>query len=220
MHSTTELEAAIVRLERQGDHTIASNELVVIEKALASKSAFMSAYSTLNLWKRLEVLKAKGQKAAKSGIDFNFSLKRDKEEHFPKGASNAETIVVGEREEIVSGLRDAVYGNKDVVSRHNITVMDCERSSMNLGVIKGSAVIENVKECSITLAAHQIRMRNCHQLQINAFSATNVVLEDSTEISVKSIDKEYAAGILPEMIKAGLMGDNQCTNILDFTEFR
>lgn len=60
-----------------------------------------------------------------------------------------------------------------------------------IGPTSGSIFLRNVSDCTIVCCSAQLRLKNCHRLDMFIFSATSPAIESSTEIRISPFQYWY-----------------------------
>jgi hypothetical protein len=104
-----------------------------------------------------------------------------------------------------------------VSSSGSISIVNCRRCTIKLGACRGAAYVENVSDSVIVLASHQLRLSECHRVRLSCHVETNVLLENSSEITVEVLDPAWYSVIASSMVVAGLLGPNNYRAVVDLS---
>jgi hypothetical protein len=210
---STDYGLCLTKLELEKSPEYSEEDLVKVQKALSSGASFMSAYNARTLRDRLDKLRKRSVplKAAVMSHDSCVDMQQDHlETIIPCNAANDGPLV---RLVDLSGAK--VELDKAVDS---VYLLNLSGSNVKVGPSSGAAYCENVSDSELYLAAHQIRLFNCKDVKLHAFTATSIILEGCDNIDVAPINDWYAT-MASDMVLAKLNGENRFRNIVDFTLF-
>ena len=99
------------------------------------------------------------------------------------------------------------------------TIDFCDDSIVVMGPCASSTFVRNCKSTKLVLICQQLRLRDCHNLEIMIFTQTDPIIEASTNITFHCHQNYYYAELASQMIASKLsMWNNKWTEVFDFTQ--
>jgi protein XRP2 len=96
-------------------------------------------------------------------------------------------------------------------------VLNCENCVIILGPNSSSCFIRDCKNCKMVVTVKQLRVRDCHNLQISLYAQTEPVIESSSGITIMPHQYVYDE-FFDQMRQAQLsIWNNKYTEVFDFT---
>ncbi|CDW83137.1 protein xrp2 [Stylonychia lemnae] len=111
----------------------------------------------------------------------------------------------------------------------SVYVDDCNNCVIVFGPCRGSQFIRNCNNCKIISSCQQLRLRDCHNLEIMIYTQTEVKIRQSLQIQIQPIIESsskitfmchqyYYPEMLEQMTQANLsIWNNKWNQIFDFT---
>ena len=115
----------------------------------------------------------------------------------------------------IADLADCVVHLPDLIS--TIYVDNCQNCVMYIGPVESSIFVRKSQNCTISVAAQQIRVSFSSDITLNAFSGSNVALEEARGVRLGPYNFVYPQ-VTDHMRQAELLGKkNQGFSVHDFT---
>lgn len=203
-----------LQLEKSQKGTLNVVKLKAVERALESRAPFIAPRTLLMLRTHLGSLQ-----------DLNPSVTISlPAAHGPiqaEGSTLAQTTVMRASDDTISDSEGLLHGLKGAqIERRGVipafSIINCKKCIIKLGACVGALFLENVQDCTIYAACHQLRLSRCSNVTVFLHVATNVTTEDSVGIKISELVPWYD-GLLLDMTSAGLTGRNNYRNLVDFT---
>ncbi|KAL2917069.1 Protein Xrp2 [Polyrhizophydium stewartii] len=116
---------------------------------------------------------------------------------------------------VLGGERDARLFVMDVSAQ--TTVDACTRSFIYIAPCSGSVFLRDCGDCTVVVAAHQLRLRGCKNIRLSLYTATQPVIESSSDITVSCFQYAYN-GLKAQFASAALdPSNNPWSPMYDFT---
>lgn len=182
------------------------------ERALLAKSAFMPAFTATFLAGRASRLGRRNANTLLAGLEIpTVGVKCTAGKNQGSGGTAGHVPFA---RATVDNLRESTISRPSVSKE--VFIRNVTNCSIEFGPCSGAAFIENAADSRIKLAAHQIRLSRCQNLELHAHVETNVTMEECCNVRVHPLESWYDA--MPEhMVEAGLTGANRWQDIVDFT---
>lgn len=98
------------------------------------------------------------------------------------------------------------------------TIRNATECIIKIGPCSGAISLEDLSDCTLHLAAHQIRLFRCQNLVLNVFTRTNIISEESSGITIKESSPWYDHWS-NDLIATGLStGSNNYSHVINFTD--
>jgi len=100
------------------------------------------------------------------------------------------------------------------------TIRNTSKCTISIGPCSGAISLEDLSDCTLQLAAHQIRLFQCQSLLLNVFTRTNIILEESSKITVTESSPWYDNWDT-DLIATGLSScPNNYSHVINFTDLQ
>lgn len=220
-------------MERQ--EKVQFEEIDVFEKNLATRSAYMPAFTATLLKSRANKLrnKLREEERGGGGEEGAVVVTRQEVETFRRGAETVirQSEIQLKQSERCIAINGEIGSNDDSLTVSNaretkislsnvsktVFIKNVANSSISLGPCSGAVFLEDVVDCEIWLAAHQIRLVACNNLKMHIHVTTNVILEDCFNVKVEPLSLWYD-GMENDMKEARLTTENRFDNLVNFTD--
>lgn len=217
MESVEDFHAALrtLQLDQCQRGSIDAERLRALERALDGRAAFMAPRALLTIRTQLERLQ-ESSPPVRIALPEVHKITLARDDTITPSAS-----LVPRPSEKPQVLETLVYGVEgEHIERRGVipalSIANCRNCLFKLGACAGALSLEDVNDCIIHVACHQLRLSRCTNIKVFLHVATNVTMEDSSEIAISELEPWYD-NLMSDIALAGLGGENQCKSIVDFT---
>lgn len=204
-----------LELEKSQKGVVNVARVKAVEKAIESRASFIAPRTLLMLRTHLGSLQG-----LSPSVTISLPVIYESIQTREKKASRI--TVVGESDDALESSENLLHDLDGVqIEKRGVipafSIINCKNCVMKLGACVGALALEDVQECTVYVACHQVRLSRCSNLSIFLYVATNVTTENSIGTRISELVPWYES--LPlDMTLAGLTGKNNCRNVVDFTD--